>query len=252
MIEIRNVTMAYDRAPVVKDVSFDLPDCGITALIGPNGAGKSTLLSGIGRLHPLVEGEVVVDGKSVADWKPDELAKTMAILRQENHLSVRLTVAELVMLGRHPHNHGRATKQDEEMVAEALRSVSMLSMADRFLDELSGGQRQRAFIAMTLAQDAKYLLLDEPLSALDLRHSRDMMRHLSSVCFEKNLSVVIVIHDINTAAAYADRLIAMKHGEVVADGTPVEVLRPNVLEDIFDVEVNVGEVGGRPFAMPVA
>ncbi|MDO5048639.1 MAG: ATP-binding cassette domain-containing protein [Actinomycetaceae bacterium] len=251
MIEIRNVTMTYDRVPVVKDVSFDLPDHGLTALIGANGAGKSTLLAGIGRLHPLQGGDVIVDGKNVEDWKPEELAQTMAILRQENHLSVRLTVAELVMLGRHPHSRGRTTAEDEAKVAEALKSVSMMDMADRFLDELSGGQRQRAFIAMTLAQDAKYLLLDEPLSALDMRHSRDMMRHLSAICKRKGLSVVIVIHDINTAAAYADRLVALKDGEIVADGTAHEVVTPSVLEKIFNVEVNVGEVGGRPVAMPV-
>lgn len=252
MIEIKNVTMTYDREPVVKDVSLNLPDSGITALIGPNGAGKSTLLSGVGRLHPLVSGEVLIDGRKLADWKDDELARTMAILRQENHLSVRLTVAELVMLGRHPHTKGRTTKKDEEKVAEALKSVSMLDLADRFLDELSGGQRQRAFVAMTLAQDAKYLLLDEPLSALDMRHSRDMMRHLAEVCHEREISVVIVIHDVNTAAAYADRLVALKDGELVADGTPKEVLTPEVLEGIFEVEVNVGEIGGRPVAMPVA
>ena len=178
MIELRNVTMSYGDDPVVKNVSFNLADSGLTALIGPNGAGKSTLLSGIGRLIPLADGHVLVDDIDVKDWKSEELAKKIAILRQENHLSVRLTVAELVMLGRHPHSRGRIGSKDQEKVAEALKSVDMLCLADRFLDELSGGQRQRAFIAMTLAQDAKYLLLDEPLSALDMRHSRDMMRHL--------------------------------------------------------------------------
>lgn len=252
MIEIRNVTMSYDREPVVRDVTFDLPDRGITALIGPNGAGKSTLLSGIGRLHPLNSGAVHVDGKAIDHWRPDALARTIAILRQENHLTVRLTVAELVMLGRHPHTKGRATARDEEKVTEALTQVNMLELADRFLDELSGGQRQRAFVAMTLAQDAKYLLLDEPLSALDMRHSRDMMRHLSQVCRERDISVVIVIHDINTAAAYADRLIAMKDGRIVAEGAPAQVLTPSVLEDVFEVETTVTTVNERPVAIPIA
>ncbi|MDO5034743.1 MAG: ATP-binding cassette domain-containing protein [Actinomycetaceae bacterium] len=251
MIEVRDVTMTYGREPVVKNVSLTLPESGVTALIGPNGAGKSTLLSGIGRLHPLASGTVLVDGTELADWKSEELACTIAILRQENHLHVRLTVAELAMLGRHPHSHGRVTPEDEEKVAHALRSVDMHHLADRFLDELSGGQRQRAFVAMTLAQDAKYLLLDEPLAALDMQHSRDMMRHLVQAGREQNMSIVVVIHDINTAAAYADRLVAMKDGEVVADGTPDEVVRPEVLEEIFGVEVEVAHVNGRPVAVPI-
>lgn len=252
MIQLRNVTMSYGADPVVKNVSFNLADSGLTALIGPNGAGKSTLLSGIGRLTPLANGHVLVDDIDVKDWKSEELAKKIAILRQENHLSVRLTVAELVMLGRHPHGRGRIGSKDQEKVAEALKSVDMLCLADRFLDELSGGQRQRAFIAMTLAQDAKYLLLDEPLSALDMRHSRDMMRHLVRATKNQNMSTVVVIHDINTASAYADRLIALKDGEVVADGTPDEVVRPEVLEDIFEVDVEVVYVNGRPVAVPLA
>lgn len=252
MIEVRNVTMSYDRDPVVNDVSFTLAERGITALIGPNGAGKSTLLSGIGRLMNLDSGQVLIDEKDIGDWPSDALARRLAILRQENHLAVRLTVAELVLLGRHPHSHGRATDEDHAQVERALECVNMTEMAGRFLDELSGGQRQRAFVAMTLAQDAQYLLLDEPLSALDMRHARDMMRHLSQVSRDRDIHVVIVIHDINTAAAYADRLIALKEGRLVADGTPSEVLRADVLEEVFNVEVEVGEVGGRPVAMPRA
>lgn len=252
MIEIDAVNMKYDRDLVVKDVSFTLPDAGITALIGPNGAGKSTLLCGIGRLMPLVSGEVRVDGKALSTWKADALARRIAILRQENHLSVRLTVAELVMLGRHPHSKGAIRAEDREKVAAALECVDMVSLADRYLDELSGGQRQRAFVAMTLAQDAKYLLLDEPLSALDMRHARDMMRHLSHVARTRQLSVIIVIHDINTAAAYADRLVAIKEGAIIASGTPSEVMSPAVLSRVFDVEVQVGSIAGRPVAMPAS
>ncbi|OFS72707.1 iron ABC transporter ATP-binding protein [Trueperella sp. HMSC08B05] len=252
MIELTNVTMAYDADPVVRDVTLTLPDSGVTALIGPNGAGKSTLLSGIGRLHPLIGGSVRIDGRELGEWDTDALARTIAILRQENHLAIRLTVAELVMLGRHPHSKGRRTREDYAHVADALQCVNMRDLADRFIDELSGGQRQRTFIAMALAQDTKYLLLDEPLSALDMRHGRDMMRHLKGVCAERGISVVIVIHDVNTAAAYADRMVAMKDGYLACSGTPPEVMREDVLGEIFDVEVNVAELGGRLVAMPVA
>ncbi len=251
MIEIDDVTMSYGREPVVRNVSLTLPGSGITALIGPNGAGKSTLLTGIGRLMPLVSGAVRVDGIDVNKWEASALARRIAILRQENHLTMRLTVAELVMLGRHPHTRGRATADDEEKVSEALRSVAMLDLADRFLDQLSGGQRQRAFVAMTLAQEAGFLLLDEPLSSLDMRHARDMMRNLTNISLTRGIGVVVVIHDVNTASAYADRIIAMADGRVVADGPPEDVMRPEVLSSVFDVDVVVSRVGGRPVAFPV-
>ena len=252
MIEISNVTMSYDGDPVVHDVSLTIPDSGVTAMIGPNGAGKSTLLAGIGRLHPLLGGDIRIDGKELSEWDSEELARTIAILRQENHLAIRLSVAELVMLGRHPHSKGRRTREDYAHVADALDSVNMRDNADRFLDELSGGQRQRAFIAMALAQDTKYLLLDERLSALDMRHARDMMRHLRRVCDTRGISVVIVIHDVNTAAAYSDTMIALKHGHLVAQGDPVDVMRADQLEEIFGVDVDVARIGGRLVAMPVA
>lgn len=250
MIEVKNVSINYGDYNAVRDVSLTLPESGITALIGPNGAGKSTLLCGIGRLQEIAGGQIIIDGRPLQSWGSDELARHVAILRQENHLTMRLTVSELVMLGRYPHSKGKARPIDYEIVSRSLEQVDMTGMAGRFLDELSGGQRQRAFVAMTLAQDAKYLLLDEPLSALDMRHSRDMMRHLRKAVAEQNISVVIVIHDVNTAAAYADRLVAIKNGQNAAQGTPEEVMRSEVLQDVFNVEVDVGELGGHPIAMP--
>lgn len=250
MIELQNVTMSYGQYPVVDHVSLVLPDSGLTALIGPNGAGKSTLLAGIGRLQKLDTGSITIDGLPLQDWRTEDLAKSLAVLRQENYLAARLTVAELVMLGRHPHNRGKICTKDEQIVAQALEWANLTEFAGRFLDQLSGGQRQRAFIAMTLAQGAKHLLLDEPLSSLDLRNSRDLMRHLWEIA-KNGVSIVMVIHDINTAAAYADRLIAMKDGQVVADGTPLEVMQPPVLERVFDVETHLTMAGGRPVAVPV-
>lgn len=251
MIEIRSLTLDYGACPVVEDLNLDLPDEGLTALIGPNGAGKSTLLAALGRLHPKTKGTIKVDGTELTDWNSAELAKTLAILRQENHLAVRLNVAELVMLGRHPHNGGRPRKEDRTKVAAALQTVQMVDFADRFIDELSGGQRQRAFVAMALAQDTKYLLLDEPLAALDMHHSRQMMRHLKNICAKANLAVVVVIHDVNTAATYADQMVAMKSGKICAKGTPSEVMTEQTLQKIYDVEVEVTHLSGRPIAMPL-
>ncbi len=250
MIELRQLSVAYGERQVVHEVDLQIPNHGITALIGPNGAGKSTLLCAVGRLLPRCAGELLIDDIPLEKWRTDALARKLAILRQENHLNMRLTVAELVMLGRHPHNKGRSSTRDYEVVAEALEQVELTDLSSRFLDELSGGQRQRAFVAMTLAQEAHYLLLDEPLSALDMRHARELMRRLARTSKEQNISVVIVIHDVNTAAAYADHIVALKDGRVVATGTPHEVLTPETMHQVFDIEVQVIEVEGAPVVIP--
>lgn len=251
MIIADNVTMSYGREPVVKDVCLRLPAAGLTALIGPNGAGKSTFLAGVGRLHPLLEGSIKIDDCEVKEWDSRALARTLAVLRQDNHLSVRLTVAQLALLGRFPHSRGNPAEEDFSIVSKALEQVDMKSLENRFLDELSGGQRQRAFVAMALAQQTKHLLLDEPLSALDMRYSRQLMRYLVRASQERQMGVVIVIHDINMAAAYATRMIAMKQGQIIADGTPEEVMTQDCLSYVFDVDVEVTTVSGRPRAFPV-
>lgn len=250
MIEVDSVSIQYGTKRVIKNVSFNIPDYGITALVGPNGAGKSTVLSGMGRLLPLEAGEVRLEGTKIQDWKNEELAKKMAILRQANPINMRLTVAELVLLGRFPHSKGHYTQEDYQIVERSLEQVNMTSLSNRFIDEISGGQRQRALVAMTLAQDAKYLLLDEPLAALDMRNSRDMMRHLQKLAKDQGISVVIIIHDINIASAYADRIIAIKNGEIIANGTPNEIINEKVLSNVFDCKVDVGRIGDRLVALP--
>lgn len=251
MIKLSHVSMRYDGDDVVRDVSLELPPSGLTALIGANGAGKSTLLSGIGRLLPCSGGEITFEGTPLKSWRPRDLARRLAILRQDNHLSVRLSVAELVALGRHPYSRGSLTSVDERAIEEALACVSMSDLADRFIDELSGGQRQRAFVAMTLAQDADYLLLDEPLAALDLYHGRELMRHLRRIVDDKGTAIVVVLHDVNTAAAYADRLVAMRDGALVAEGSPEQVMTEETLSDVFSVETRIVEVNGHPVAVPL-
>lgn len=250
MIKVKNACIGYNAKEVIHNVTLTIPDKGITVLVGPNGAGKSTLLCGIGRLLKLEKGNVYIDGKDLSDWKNDELAKKMAVLRQDNYISMRLTVSELVMLGRYPHTKGNTKPQDYEIVQKAIEQVDMLPLAKSYIDEISGGQRQRALVAMTLAQNAKYLLLDEPLSALDMRHSRDMMRYLYKLSREKDISVLIVIHDINMAAAYANNIIALKEGKIAAIGTPEEVMNEKILSEVFNCQVSVGTVGKKIVAFP--
>lgn len=245
MITVRNVTKRYGGQTVLDDVSCDIPRGGITSIIGPNGAGKSTLLSLISRLQPMDAGGVSVAGLDVTATPSKELARTMAILRQENHLTMRLTVRDLVAFGRFPHSGGRPTVEDLAHVDEAIRHLDLESMADKFVDELSGGQRQRAYIAMVLAQDTEYLLLDEPLNNLDMKHSVEMMRLLRRLADELGKTIVLVVHDINFASCYSDTILAMKDGRMIHQGAPADIMHPRMLQDVYDIDIRIEEIDGN-------
>lgn len=249
MIRTSGVTKAYSAAPVVDDVTVEIPSGGVTALVGPNGAGKSTLLSLIARLLPMDSGQVRVGDLDVTTCDTRELARRLAVLRQDNPLQVRLTVAELVSFGRFPHNSGHETAEDRRKVDDAIAWMDLADLRDRHLDEMSGGQRQRAFVAMVLAQDTEYLLLDEPLAALDIPHARAMLTQLRRAADELGKTVVVVVHDINFAAAWSDRIIALRDGRVVADGTPAEVVTPEGMEAVFGLRIPVEVRDGVPQAL---
>lgn len=252
MIEVRGVTKRYGATTVLDDVSVSIPRGGVVALVGPNGAGKSTLLSVIGRLLDADAGTVLVDGADVRATPSNELAKRLSILRQDNHLPVRLSVRELVEFGRFPHSNGRFRAHDREHVEHALERLGLTDLASRRLDQLSGGQRQRAFIAMVLCQDTDYVLLDEPLNNLDLRHAVQTMDLVRRLADELDKTVLVVLHDVNVAAGHADRMLALRSGALVADGPPDEIVRSDVLRDVFGVDLDVRHVDGRPVAMHFA
>ncbi|MDX2355795.1 ABC transporter ATP-binding protein [Dietzia sp. PP-33] len=248
-IEAQVVCSSYGDTRVLHDVTACFAQGGVTSLIGPNGAGKSTLLGVMSRLQEADSGSVCVDGVDVSASGGRELARRLAVLRQENAVSIRLTVRELVAFGRFPHNGGRPAPGDVDHIDHALAAMELESLADRYLDELSGGQRQRAHIAMVLAQDTDYVLLDEPLNNLDLRHATSIMRLLRRTASERGKTIVLVIHDINIAAAYSDRIIAMKDGSIIADGSPAQIMRTDVLRSVYDMEMQVAEVAGRYVAL---
>ncbi len=251
MITVRGVCASHPGGGrVLHDVDRDVAPGAVTALIGPNGAGKSTLLAVMARLLEPDAGAVLLDGRDVRSLPGDVVARRTAVLRQDTQLAVRLTVRELVALGRFPHSRGRPTDADRRLVARAVRDVELEDLADRRLDRLSGGQRQRAHLAMTLVQvdggdGGEHLLLDEPLAALDVRHAGAVMRLLRRRAAERAASVVVVVHDIGFAAAHADRVVAMRDGRVVADGPTADVVTSAVLSDLYGTDVAVHEVGGR-------
>ncbi|WP_019647219.1 iron ABC transporter ATP-binding protein [Novispirillum itersonii] len=245
VIEVRNVSKVYGARRVVEDVSFTLPPGGVVSLIGPNGAGKSTLLSVMGRLLPADGGQVLLDGRDVAATDSAALARRLSILRQENHFVSRLTVRDLVAFGRYPYSGGRLTAEDRDRVAEALAFLDLTALADRYLDQLSGGQRQRAAVAMVLCQNTDYILLDEPLNNLDMRHAVAMMRLIRRAADDLGRTVVVVIHDINFASAYSDRILVMKDGRLQHDGPPAEIMRPDLLEAVFEIPVQVRQIEGQ-------
>lgn len=249
MIAVEGVNHGLGGAPILTDVSVAIPRGGVTALVGPNGAGKSTLLSLIARLQPLQSGRITVDGLDVATTPSRALALRLAILRQDPGIAARLRVRDLVGFGRYPRSQGRPGPEDAAAVAEALDRFDLTALAGRFLDELSGGQRQRAMVAMTFAQGTDYILLDEPLNNLDMVFARGLMRELRTLADEFGRTIVVVLHEINYAAAWADHIVALRGGRVVAEGPPEAIVTPEGLRAAFGAEIEVARVGGRLVAL---
>lgn len=244
MIKIKQLTKMFGKKTVVDDVSVNIEPGTITSFIGPNGAGKSTLLSMVSRLLNADTGEVLLDKNDVKKWKSNEFAKRVSILRQANYINVRLTIRELVSFGRYPYSKGNLTEEDNQFVEQAMEYMNLTDMQDMYLDELSGGQRQRAFIAMVIAQDTDYILLDEPLNNLDMKHSVQIMKILRKLVDEMGRTVVIVLHDINFASVYSDRIVAMKNGKLVKNGRTNEIINSDTLREIYDMNIPIQEQNG--------
>lgn len=248
MINLTEVLKQYSSEVAIGPVDLTIAEGGITALVGPNGAGKSTLLTMIGRLLGMDAGAIEIAGYDVTKTKSKDLARIVSILRQENHFITRLTVRQLVGFGRFPHSKGRLTVEDEKAISQAIDFMKLADLENRYLDQLSGGQRQRAYVAMVLAQDTDYVLLDEPLNNLDVSHSHAMLQTLRRAADELGKTIVIVVHDINYASCWADQIVAMKDGKVRAIGTPAEIVQRDLLREVFDLDIEVAEFRGRRIA----
>ncbi|MEW3991272.1 iron ABC transporter ATP-binding protein [Bacillus altitudinis] len=245
MVVMKGVSKTYKGKTVLHETTVSVKKGQLTSLIGPNGAGKSTLLSIMSRLIQPDTGEAYLEDKPYRAYAPQDLAKKMSILKQSNHMSVRLTVRELVSFGRFPYSQGRLTKEDENMIDVSLQYMRLIEIQHQYLDELSGGQRQRAFIAMVLAQDTDYIFLDEPLNNLDMNHSVEMMKLFQQLVKDLGKTIVVVLHDINFASVYSDHIVALKEGQVIKEGSVDEVIQTEALEHIYDMRIPIEVIRGE-------
>lgn len=245
MIEVKNITKNYGSIKVLDNVSLKIEKGKITSFIGPNGAGKSTLLSIISRLIDKDSGNVFIEGRELEQWNTKELAKKISILKQFNHINIRLTVRDLVSFGRFPYSNGKLTKEDWKYVEEAIEYMKLKDIEHKYLDQLSGGQKQRAYIAMVIAQDTDYILLDEPLNNLDMKHSVEIMRILKRLVEEKGKTVVIVIHDINFASCYSDHIVVLNNGRVVEKGGTNDIIRQDLLNEVYELEFCIRDINNN-------
>lgn len=245
MIRMKQVTKQYGNKKVLDQINLELPKKKLISFIGSNGAGKSTLISIISRILSKNEGEVFIDEHELKNWKNEELSKRLSILKQSNHLNIRLTVRELVSFGRFPHSKGKLTPEDNKHIDKAIAYLELQEIEDRYLDELSGGQKQMAYIAMVIAQDTEYVFLDEPLNNLDMHHAVKIMKILRKMVDELGKTVMVVIHDINFVSCYADYIIALKGGKVVGHGSNEEMMKQEVLKEIYNMDIEIRSIDGK-------
>lgn len=239
LLESKHLFGGYSKQSIVKDVSLSLHKGEWLSLVGANGSGKSTLLRLFSRILTPQNGAVLLDGKAIHQQSAQSVARQLAILPQQQVVPSGLTVRQLVSLGRTPHQpwwQWDLSLEDREMVETAIAQTQLTEFSDRPVEQLSGGERQRAFLALTLAQDPQVLLLDEPTTFLDLHHQLELLELLKMLNHERQLSIVTVLHDINLAVRYSDRIAMLKKGEIVAIGTPDQAITPDNLRQVFDVE----------------
>ncbi|WP_010287545.1 ABC transporter ATP-binding protein [Kurthia massiliensis] len=253
--QTKNIQSGYDNKTILEDVSLSIPSNKTSIIIGANGCGKSTLLKTMSRLIKPTNGEVLLDGKSIHHMPPKQLAKTLGLLPQSPVVPEGITVADLVGRGRFPHQtlFKGWSKEDYQAVSDALEMMNITEFADRNIDELSGGQRQRVWIAMALAQQTDILFLDEPTTYLDITYQVEILDLLTDLNRKYGTTIVMVLHDINLSARYADYLFAVKKGNLIAEGAPSDILTSDLIKEIFalDCQVIDDPVSHTPLIIPI-
>ncbi len=241
IITVQGLTLGYGEKPIIENMDVSIPKGKITVIIGANGCGKSTLLKSIARIIKPDRGEIFIDGMNIKSVSSTEIAKKMAVLPQTPKAPLGLKVHELVAYGRFPHKKGFGTlnKEDFKIIDNSLRVSGMLEYRNRNLEDLSGGQRQRAWIAMSLCQDTEILVLDEPTTYLDLSHQLDVLALLSKLNHEQGRTIVMVLHELNNASRFADFMIGMKQGKIIAQGSPAQVITQENMKAIYGIDANI-------------
>lgn len=231
---IKNITKKYDGKIILDDISLNIKKGCINAFIGPNGGGKSTLLKIISRLVEKDKGEILIDNIEISKWNSNELAKKISILTQKNEINVKITVFELISFGRFPYKEDKDNK-----VEEAINLLDLNEIRDKYIDEISGGQLQRALIAMIIAQDTEYILLDEPNNNLDIYHSKKLMQLLKLLCEKYNKTVIIVLHEINYASFYSDYIFCISNGKIKYEGLTENIICKEILKDLYNIDFEI-------------
>ena len=244
-IHLPNIDVSFGSHRILTNAELTMAYGRRYGLIGRNGAGKSTLLSAISRLFSYENGSILIEDKEISEYKTDDLAKKLSILKQSNHTDMNITIEQLVTFGRFPYSKGRMKQEDYDKVEYALDLLQLNEIKHRNIKTLSGGQRQRAYIAMTIAQDTDYILLDEPLNNLDMKHSVQIMQTLRDLCRQLNKTIIIVLHDINFASCYSDDIIALKQGELVKADDKDNVIQSDILKSLYEMEVRIEEIRGQ-------
>ncbi|VYU48871.1 ATP-binding cassette domain-containing protein [Clostridium tertium] len=252
-ISVKNLKVAYEKNTIIENMSLAIPKGKISIIIGANGCGKSTLLKTIARVNKPKAGDIFINNKNVKKIKEKDIAKEVAFLPQGPVCPSGLTVRELVAFGRFPHQKmiGGLNTHDKEVIDWAIEETGLSEFADREVENLSGGQRQRAWIAMVLAQETDIIMLDEPTTYLDMSYQLEVLEVLHRLNKEKNITVVIVLHELNNACRFADNIIGLKKGEIICEGRPIDVINKESLKEIYGIDANlqVSENGEYPVCM---
>lgn len=254
VFKINNLSFAYDKHEVIKNLNLELHKGKITTLIGANGCGKSTLFNLMTKNLVPDSGEILLNGQNVANMKLKDFAKKAAIVHQYNTAPVDITVKDLVAFGRTPYHTMGLSKdavEDEEKVQKAMEITNILKYKDKPVSELSGGQKQRVWIAMALAQDTNILFLDEPTTYLDIRYQLQILKLVRQLNTDYGITIIMVLHDINQSLYYSDEIVAMKSGKIIAQGMSESVITSDLIKQVYDVELEIKQIGGKPFVIPI-
>lgn len=251
-IQVNDLCFHYGGPSILNHVKFSVEDGEVVSLVGPNGAGKSTLMKCLNRILKPSKGSIRVDGDDVRQLSLKKMARIFGYVPQTALHTFPATVFDTVLLGRRPYVDWGVSRENREIVYEMLGLMDLVHYAHRQFNELSGGEQQRALVARALAQEPRVLLLDEPTSNLDLRHQLEVLDHVTRIVREKDVSVIMAIHDLNLAAQYSDRLIFLKNGEVYQTGTPLDTLISDNIRKVYNVEAMVNVDSGRPHVVPMA